>query len=338
MNGEADAPGLWSSEHFLCGAQVPGKDLDVIQSVIEMELPVGEKLAVKKNRILPEKEARRPRRISIVSGTHGDELEGQYVCYEIARRLREDMGHLEGIVDLYPALNPMGIHLASHSIPRLELDMNRTFPGDPAGDMTEKVAAAVVEDIAGSDFCVDVHASDIFVQEIPQVRISQDFAEKLLPYAKLMNVDMIWVNATATVHESTLAHSMNLLGVPTLVVEMGLGSSIHMGYGSQVVDGIFRLMKELGIWSGKTVETQMPAISSDGRVEFVRSDVDGIFLPRMEHNHLVRKGGLIGEVVDPFEGTVKRRILAGENGLLFTLRTYPVVYAGSLLARILMDN
>ena len=42
----------------------------------------------------------------------------------------------------------------------------------------------------------------------------------------MTNADMIWMNATATVHESTLAHSMNLLGVPTLVLYGGLTASL----------------------------------------------------------------------------------------------------------------
>ena len=58
---------------------------------------------------------------------------------------------------------------------------------------------------------------------------------------------------------------------------------------------------------------QEPAVSSDGEVEFIRSAVDGVFLPLIEHNHYVKKGDLIGEVVDPFEGTVKQQIRIGRE-------------------------
>lgn len=307
------------------------------EHVIDMDLPVGERLAIRKNRICFQKDNGHLGRISIVSGIHGDELEGQYICYEVARRIGENPDALKGIVDIYPALNPMGIDMAHRNIPKLEMDMNRMFPGNKQGDMFERAAAAIVEDLVGSDICIDVHASDIFVREIPQVRVSEEFAEKLLPFAKLMNVDMIWMNATATVHEATLAHSMNVLGVPTLVLEMGLGNSINRTYGNQVVDGIFNLMHEMGLWTGETATVQMPAISSDGEVEFIRSDENGIFLPGIEHNHYVRKGDVIGELVDPYTGTCKRKILAGKDGLVFTLRTYPVVYPGDLIARILTD-
>lgn len=312
-----------------------GKEVEMVEKVIEMELPVGEHLAIRKNRMLTKKDRKRPGRITLVSGIHGDELEGQYVCYEVARRINEHPEYLEGIVDIFPALNPLGIDMASRNVPKIDMDMNRMFPGNAGGDMMERVNAAIVDDIIGSDLCIDLHASDIFVREIPQVRLSEEFAEKLLPFAKLTNVDMIWMNATATVHEATLAHSLNIMGVPTLVIEMGQGHHINRFFGNQVVDGIFHIMKEMGLWSGPDKQVQAPAVSSDGEVEFIRSDVNGIFLPLAEHNHYVHTGDMIGEIVDPYSGTVIRRIQAGGDGLLFTLRIYPVVYEGDLLARIL---
>lgn len=307
----------------------------MVDTIISLELPVGEHLAIRRNRICYKEEKKNMGRVAIVSGTHGDELEGQYICYEVARRLAAHPECLTGIVDIYPALNPMGIDLASKALPITGMDMNRMFPGSRKGNAMEQLAAAVVDDLIGADLCIDVHSSDIFVQEIPQVRLNEEFAERMLPFAKLMNVDVIWMNATATVHEATLAHSMNLLGVPTMVVELGQGNSINMTYGNQVVDGIFNVMREMGLWTGEVPPTHLPAISSDGKVEFIRSEMEGIFLPRSKHNHFVCVGELIGEIVDPMTGQVKRRITAGKDGLLFTLRNYPVVYEGDLLARIL---
>lgn len=312
--------------------------LVMIETVMEMELPVGEHLAIRKNRMKTGKEIRHPGRITLVSGIHGDELEGQYICYEVARRIQADPEYLEGIVDIYPALNPLGIDMAFRNVPRLNMDMNRMFPGDDKGDMMERINAAIVNDIIGSDICIDLHASDIFVREIPQVRLSEEFAEKLLPFARLTNVDMIWMNATATVHESTLAHSLNIMGVPTLVIEMGQGHNINRRFGNQVVDGIFNIMGGMGLWSGPKLTVQTPAVSSDGEVEFIRSEDTGLFLPLVEHNHYVRKNDIIGEIVDPYTGSVKRRIQAGKDGLLFTLRAYPVVYEGDLLARVLAEK
>ncbi len=303
------------------------------EEVFSIELPVGERFVINKNRI----EGKRPRtkRLAIVTGIHGDEFEGQYVCYETARRLLEGQEFLTGTVDIYPALNPLGLEQAEHKIPKLGLDLNRMFPGKKNGTAMEQAAAAIVEDISGADMCLDVHAGDVFVKEIPQVRVSERFADQLLPFAKLLNADMIWTNATATVHESTLTYSMNMLGVPSMVLELGVGTRIDRGFGNQVVEGIFHLMKELGMWEGSVGEIQYPAISTDGEVDFIRSGSTGVFLPAIAHNHYVRKGDRLGEVVSPLEGKILEEVNAKKSGLVFTLREYPFVREGSLLARIL---
>lgn len=303
------------------------------EEVFSIELPVGEKLTIKKNRL--QGMDADSKRLVIVSGIHGDEFEGQYICYETAKRLKQAADSFRGTVDIYPALNPLGLDIATRVVPKLNMDMNRMFPGQVKGSVMEQAAAAIVNDIAGASLCLDLHAGDIFVREIPQVRISEEFEEKLLPYARLMNVDMVWTNASATVHEATLAHTMNMLGVPTLVVEMGMGTRINKRFGNQVTEGIFYLMKELGMWMGETGIIQEPVISTDGEVEFIRSNVTGVFLPAIEHNHYVKKGDKLGEIIDPLEGSILEEIVAEKSGLVFSLREYPFVREGSLLARIL---
>ncbi len=305
----------------------------MIEEIFSVELPVGEKLVINKNRVTGKLAG--SKRLALVTGIHGDEFEGQYVCYEVARRLRAEQDKLTGTVDIYPALNPLGMDVATRKIPKLNMDLNRMFPGKENGTTMERVAAAVIRDISGADMCLDMHASDIFVKEIPQVRVSEEFADKLLPYARLLNTDMVWMNASATVHESTLAHSMNMLGVPSMVVEMGVGTRIDRGYGNQVVEGIFHLMKELGMWEGAVGEIQYPAISTDGEIDFIRSKITGVFLPAIAHNHYVRKGDKLGKIVSPLEGKILDEIRAEKSGLVFTLREYPFVREGSLLARVL---
>ena len=62
------------------------------------------------------------------------------------------------------------------------------------------------------------------------MRLNDDNEEKLLPYAKLLNADFVWIYSSITVLEATLAYSLNNMGVPTLVVEMGVGHRINNAY------------------------------------------------------------------------------------------------------------
>lgn len=308
----------------------------MIQEVVSVELPVDERWKIIKNRIEPIGGATgQMKRICIVTGTHGDELEGQYVCYELVRRINEAKHLLHGVVDVYPALNPLGIDSITRGIPMFDLDMNRIFPGSNTSATAEYVAAQIINDISGADIAVDIHASNIFLRETPQVRVNENTADVLLPYANLMNVDLVWVHASATVLESTLAHSLNSTGVPCLVAEMGVGMRITKEYCMQLVDGILRLMCELGIWSGEAPSVRKPIVSRDGRVTFVNAESSGIFVPDVEHWQHVEQGAHLGNIVSPTTGEILHYVTSDVSGRVFTLREYPVVYCGSLLARVL---
>ena len=236
-------------------------------------------------------------------------------------------------------MNPLGIDSITRGIPAFDLDMNRLFPGNQEGDMTEYLAAKIIEDVTGSDVCIDIHASNIYLTEIPQIRINELHKKMLVPLAKKTNVDFIWVHGANTVLESTFAHSLNSRKVPTLVVEMGVGMRITKEYCDQLTDGIFNLMRELGIWQGETSKPRKPIISEDPEdVSYLNATTAGVFVPHVKHWERLKKGDHIGSIIDPLKGKVLDEILSPVNGILFTIREYPVVDAGSLVGRLLREE
>ena len=305
----------------------------MVQEVLRLPLAVDEELTIRKNRVGSGK-----KRLCVVTGTHGDELEGQYVVWRLNRLLQQNPGHLQGTVDLYPAMNPLGISTMTRGIPLCDLDMNRTFPGSEDGSMSEYIAARLVADLQGADCVIDIHASNIYLREIPQVRINVNTAQTLVPMARCLNMDFIWVHAAATVLESTLAYSLNALDTPTLVVEMGVGNRLTRAYGEQLLAGILNLMAALGMWTGPVTPPREPIISADRHVSVVNSPCAGIFSPGAEHTARVAEGEPLGLVADPLTGEILQTLRSPSDGLLFTLREYPVVYEGSLIARILDEN
>jgi predicted deacylase len=308
----------------------------MIKTIVSEELPVSEKFEIRKNIITGEKKGKR---LCIVTGTHGDELEGQYVCFELARRLNEHPEGLRGSVEIYPALNPLGVDSITRGFPAFDLDMNRIFPGEVNGHLIENTAYKIVQDLKGADMVLDVHSSNIFLREVMQVRINVQNAKELTPYARLLNTDFIWVHDAATVLQSTLAHSLNVIGTKTLVVEMGIGMRITREYGNRLVDGIFNLMSRLGMWKGEKPEVIVePFISTNGEVIFMNADVSGVLIPSVSHSSSVKKGEILCHIVEPFEGKILQDVLSPVDGFVFTMRTYPIVYEGSLIARIYKLN
>ena len=85
---------------------------------------------------------------------------------------------------------------------------------------------------------------------------------------------------------------------------------------NQLGDGICRLMKEIGIWAGETKVIKEPIISTDREVGFANANSSGIFIPKATHWSSIKKGELIGDILNALTG-------------------YPVVYTGSLIARVI---
>lgn len=313
----------------------------MIEEVFRVKLPVDEQLILKRNRFSPILDIpfSEQKRISIVTGIHGDEIEGQYVCYLLAKWLNENPDKIRGIVDIYPAMNPMGVDSITRGFPFYDVDLNRVFPGSTSDFLPAQVANGIVQAIKGSDYAIDIHASNIFLKELPQVRISKSNANELVPLAEKIGIDFIWVHDAVTVLESTFSHTMNTLGTKTLVVEMGVGMRITKAYGQSLSEGILNMMSEVGIIERPLSPHGKTSVSTiNSQVHFINSPSAGVFIPSLEHNVTVVKGEKIGEIIDPLLGVVKNELLSPCDGLLFTVREYPVVYEGSLIARILEDK
>lgn len=304
----------------------------MIKTIISSELPIGEHFMVRKNVLTNGKSGKR---ICIVTGTHGDELEGQMVCYEVCRQIQENIELLDGTVEIYPALNPLGIDSLQRGFPNFDLDMNRIFPGNSQGTMVEQAAYKIIEDLKGADMVIDIHSSNLYLRECPQVRINVLHEDWLVPYAKLLNVDFIWVHDAATVLEATLAYSLNSVGTPCLVVELGVGQRINDRMCAHLTDGVFNLLNEIGVWKGcPNSLPSNPIVCKGDKVTFLNAEHSGVFLTEMKSGTVVCPGEKIGSIVDPLRGEVLSDVVSPTNGYLFTIRAYPIVYEGSLMARI----
>ena len=307
-------------------------------SILSLEMPYSENLQIRKTTY----QGGDGPRAAIVSGVHGDELEGLYVCHLLAEWLEQlaisNPAGLLGSVELYPAMNTLGLDTLTRFIPVFDTDLNRSFPGGPGGDLPKRIAHAAIESLKGAALVIDIHASNIYLREIPQVRINCDFAHNLVPLAQRMNVDLIWLHGAMTVLEATIAHSLNSIGVPCLVVEMGVGMRISPDYCQQLMAGILRLWKDLGVLAAdvEIPETDHVAeIADDSNVHYLNAPTSGMFVPIIDHWTDVHKGQLLGSIVSAMNGSKLAEVRSPVDGVLFTLREYPLVYEGSLMARVM---
>jgi uncharacterized protein len=307
-------------------------------SILNLQLPYRERLHLRRTVF----HGGDGPKVAVVAGIHGDELEGLYVCHRLAGWLenvaqaRPDA--LRGRVELYPALNPLGIDTLQRFVPVFDEDLNRNFPGHRDGLLPQRLADAAMQHLEGAALVIDIHASNIFLREIPQVRINRQFADGLVPLATNMNIDVIWIHGALTVLEATIAHSLNDRGIPCLVVEMGVGMRITPAFSEQLLVGILRVWRTLGVLAPDLELppcAHIPLLADEANVYYLNAETSGMFVPEVEHWIALRRDQRLGCIVSPHAGRVLSEVRSPVDGVLFTLREYPVVYEGSLMARIM---
>jgi predicted deacylase len=278
-------------------------------------------------------------RVAVVAGVHGDEIEGICLCHRLSAWLNELARSrpeaLVGRIELYPVVNPMGSDVLMRELSPFAADLNRCFPGRPDGVLPERIAAALLHHLEGSALVLDAHGSNRFLREVPQLRIPPERADHLLPLARRMNLDLAWLQGSAL--KSTLRSQLNARGVPCMTLESGIAQRVDARQVGQVASGILNLWQSMGVLSPEAPvprpERQVRVIG-DGAVRYVNAAVSGLFIPCVAHGARVTAGQMLGEII-PCDGAGSpTQVTAPASGLLFTLRELPVVYEGSLLARI----
>lgn len=306
----------------------------MIETVMTAQMPVGLPIKIKKNRLEPDTMQENMPRLSIVAGVHGDELQGQYICYELIRRIKEERENLKGIVDVYPCVAPMALEIRKRNAPGA-LDMNAMFPGSHHGHTIEYMAAEVIEDLKGSDFCIDIHSSDIFIRELPQIRVPENAGKKVTELAQKSGIPVLWMNSnSSSVWEGSLAYSLRRKGIPNLVIESGIALKIDYEYCKKVIDGIFQMMKELEVFEGEVSPTKKTVTVKKNDVEVIHCNTSGIFIPKIQIGSFVRENQVLGCIVRPILGAELEEVKSSCDGMIFSLREYPAVCEGELLARI----
>ena len=72
----------------------------------------------------------------------------------------------------------------------------------------------------------------------------------------------------------------------------------------------------------------------DAHVFRVRSECSGLFLPQFNVWSEVQEGVALGTVIDPENGSVLERISSPATGRVMAVREHPVVYPGTMVARV----
>ncbi len=263
----------------------------------------------------------------VSAAVHGDEVIG----VEIVRRLLRvpNLDNLAGTLIAVPIVNAFGFLNRSRYLPDRR-DLNRSFPGSPAGSLAFRLAHLFVEQIVKRcDVGIDIHSAAIHRTNLPQIRVApgnpdtmalaEAFAAPLILHSKL--------------RDGSLRQAARQKGVEVLLYEAGEGLRFDEGAARIGVTGILRVMRHLGMIPGKGISRpKMPPVIAHSSL-WQRAPAGGLLRTFRPIGETIRKDDLLGVVSDPF-GEVETEIFAEEPGLLIGRTNLPVVNEGDGLFHI----
>lgn len=250
--------------------------------------------------------------VVVTANLHGDECTGLGVVHALDGWLTDVP--LRGTVVMYPSVNPQGLAAGSRLVPADEADLNRAFPGDARGTMSQRVAACLWRDISARDpaLVIDLHADSAsalpyVIVDRPVRRIGgarRRLAALLLDAADATGLTVLREYPDDAYVQFGLDGSLagavvNRLGKPAVTVEVGPRRYLNPEAVSVTLQATLGILAHLDM-----VDHTTPAHPTR---------VEGIW--RRASSPRAQKAGVLRPVCNPGDGFRKGEPLATIRGL-----------------------
>lgn len=287
----------------------------------------------------------RPPRLALVAGLHGNELNGVFVLARLADFLKHvEAGSRPGQrlrerVLIIPSVNVLGMHARTRAWPFDKIDINRVFPGHEHGETTQRIAAAVVNATRQAYYRVDIHSSNLDIEELPQVRLYAPNDDERAS-ACLFGLPAIIERPINHIFTTNLVHTWRAYGGENFVIQGGQAGYLQPAHCEVLFRALVAFLDRTGIVEGVTLAAEEEDLRYFGLNQscVLLSEQAGIFVSRLEVGRWVQTGDLIGHIYDGFSGEIRTEVRAPAAGLVSSLRRQPVLFQGDLMARIMTLN
>lgn len=260
------------------------------------------------------------------AAVHGNELIG----VEIIRRLMKKLGpkDIKGTLIGVPIVNIPAYNIGHRMDPLDKKDMNREFPGDPAGSITQQLAHFFYTEIVElADYIIDFHSAEYPDVMLPHIRVrSTDSTGRSKLLSRAYSTEIIWEGEEIN---GMLQVCAIRAGKAAITVEIGAAGALVEEDIEAGMKGIKNVMMVLGMLEG-TADVLNYQIHIKSDEQWKRSPHGGIFRPFVKLGDIVKKGQVLGEIADPFNLKVDQ-IKAESSGLVAGVKISPVVRTGTRL-------
>lgn len=253
----------------------------------------------------------------LTAGIHGDEATSIVVLRDTLSYLERIEEDLLGTVIVIPLCNPEAFRYKERTSPADSQDLNRAFPGNKEGGITERVAASIWSIAKNSDYILDLHGCGMncypYILTLHEKHLAKSFVRNI-PWEFV-------VHSHGT--DGQLFVEALREDIPAAIIEMRGGDAyLDLEDRTTFREVIQKTIHNLGfLQTGgeKVVHTFL------GEIEQIISQGQGVFIPKVKPGDTVEENEKIGELTDT-------PLLSPVAGRVVKLSRPAIVFPGDLVA------
>lgn len=277
--------------------------------------------------------------VAIIGAMRGDEIQQQYIASKMVAaltRIEENGGITKGrSVLVIPSCNPFSMNVSRRFWAMDGTDINRMFPGYDKGETTQRIADAIFQHIQHFEYGMQLASFYMPGDFVPHVRMLKTGYEDI-EGAKLFGMPFVTIRKPLPFDTTLLNYNWQLWNTRAYSLYAGQTNSIEDETGAQTVNAILRFLGKIGVISYRvrTAGYESVLIDESDLVNIIANDA-GIFFRNRSVGSSVATGEKLGEILDPYDGSVRKEIVTPVGGTVFFAHNKPLALEHSIIFRIL---
>ena len=276
--------------------------------------------------------------VAIVGAMRGDEIQQQYICARLVAVLK-DIERRGGIADgksilVIPSCNPFSMNVSKRFWAMDGTDINRMFPGYDKGETTQRIAAALFEQI--KDFAYGMQLASFYMSGdfVPHVRMLSTGYEDVQT-ACLFGMPYVTTRKPLPFDTTLLNYNWQIWGTKAFSIYAGQTSHIEHQAVTQTTDAILRFMKKTKIIKYRIQNAGYESVVFDeSELINVKARRAGIFYRVANVGDHVKEGATLAHILDPYDSRVIEEVKSPADGTIFFMHNRPLTLEHSILFRI----
>lgn len=275
--------------------------------------------------------------VVVMAGNHGDEYEGQIIVSRLIQEI--DFRMISGQLILLPMANFPAAEAGMRTSPLDNGNLNRSFPGNSAGNPTEIIAHYIENALfVRAQYVIDLHSggSSLLYDGANMLALEGrniNESEKIKSLLNSFGLPKAFFHAPNPVTTSSAARRQ---GAVSIVTELGGAGMVSKVILEQAMQGLLHFLGHVGLLHGSLVPDEAPAQTRFMRIDssqhYVYAREAGLFEPRVELGQRVNKGDLAALINFPNNPSrLPEKVFFEGNGSVVCKRVPAQVRAGDCL-------